>query len=130
MIIGAETSEAWNYVQSLFASHSSRSERGSGEVEDGVEAMRAEHPKATYVTPSQALGSLYVLQKNPASLQAIANYQHGRLSSHVSDLGGVVREYLMESQATPGKGTVPQVATTIALLRPSPDLARWALTGV
>ena len=49
------------------------------------------------------------------------------LSSHVSDLNGVVREYLMKSRATPGKGTLPQVATAIALLRPSPDLARRAL---
>ena len=34
----------------------------------------------------------------------------------------------MESQAIPGKGT-PQVATTIALLRRSLDLARRALDG-
>ena len=130
-IIGIETPETRNYVQSLFASHLSRSERDSGEAEvkDGAEATWAKHPRVVYVNPSHALESLYALQKNPTSLQAIKNYQHGRLSSRVSDLGGVVREYLTGSQVTPGKNTPPQVVTAIALLRQSLDIARGALDG-
>ena len=122
VIIGVETSEARSYVQSLFASHPSRSERGSGEVEDSAKATWAKHPKVIYVNPSQALESLYAQQKNPTSLRAIENYQRGRCF-RVSGLGSAVHRCLTGSQATPGKDAPSQVVTAIALLRRSLDLA-------
>ena len=45
-------------------------------------------------------------------------------------LDGTVREYLTESQATPGKNAPPQVVIAIALLRQSPDLPDGRLREV
>ena len=96
---------------------------------DGVEMMWTRHPNVIYVDPSQALETLYALQKNSASLQAIDNHQRGRLSSRVSGFGGAVRRYLAKLQVTPGKDDPPHTATVLASLRQSLGLARHALDG-
>ena len=127
VVIGIETPETRSYVQSLLAAHSTRSERGFGEVGERVDTVWTKRPKVIYVNPSQALESLYALRENPGSLQAIGVYQHGRLSSRLSDLDGAVRENLTEAKATPGNDILPRAFTAIALLRQSLNLARRSL---
>ena len=122
-IIGIETPETRSYVQSLFAS---QSERGSGPLEDEAETIL---PKVIHVNPSQALESLYTLKKNSTSLQAIGSYQHGRLSSRISDFDSAVGEHLTEAQATLGKDVPPHAFTAFALLHQSLNLARRTLDG-
>jgi len=122
-IIGIETPETRSYVQSLFAS---QPERDSGQPEDGAETMWTKLPKVIHVNPSQALESLYTL-KNSASLQAIESYQHGKLSSRMSDFDSAVREHLTEAQTTLGKDVSPRTFTAVALLHQSLNLARRTL---
>ena len=129
VIIGTETPEARSCVRSLFASHSSRSEHGSKQVEGEAETIWTKPPKVICVNPSQALESLYTLKENPTSLQAIGNYQHGKISSRISDFDSAVRENLAEAQATLGKGVPLHAFTAAALLHQSLNLARRALDG-
>jgi hypothetical protein len=126
VIIGIETPETRSYIQSLFAS---QPERGSGQLEDGAKTIWTKLPKVIHVNPSQALESLYTLQKNSTSMQAIGSYQHGKLSSRISDFDSVVREHLTEAQATPGKDVPPHAFTAVALLHQSLNLARRTLDG-
>jgi len=125
-IIGIETPETRSYVQSLFAS---QSEHGSGQLEDGAEKIWTKLPKVIYVNPPQALESLYTLKKDSASLQAIGSYQHGKLSSRMSDFDSVVREHLTEARTTLGKGVPPRAFTAVTLLHQSLNLARRTLDG-
>ena len=127
VIIGLETPETRSYLQSLFASHSPRSESGSRQVKEGVETIWTKLPKFIYVNPSQALESMYALKKNPTSLQAIGDYQHGKLSSRISDFGSAVRENLTEAEAILGKDSPPCTFTAVALLRRSLNLARRSI---
>lgn len=127
VIIGVETPETRSYIQSLFASHSSRSERGPGQVGDRAETIWTKLPKVIYVNPPQALESLYTLKKNPTSLQAIGNYQHGKLSSRISDFDSAVREHLAEVQATIAKDALPHAFAAMALLHRSLNIARHTL---
>ena len=122
-IIGIETPETRSYVQSLFAS---QPERDSGQPEDGTETVRIKLPTVIHVNPSQALESLYTL-KNSTSLQAIESYQHGKLTSHVSDFDSAVREHLTDAQAALGKDIPPRAFTAVNLLQQSLDLARRTL---
>ena len=127
VIIGIETPETRSYVQSLFASHSTLSERGSGKAREGVETFQTMRPKVVHVNPSQALESLHTLKENPGSLQAIGVYQHGKLSSRIADFDGAVRENLTDVKATLGNGAPPRAFTAIALLHQSLNLARRSL---
>jgi len=88
---------------------------------------RAKPPKLIYVNPSQALESLRILKKNPTSPQAIGEYQHGKLASRISDLGGAIRENLTEVKATLGKDTPPHAFTAVALLHRSLNIAQGSL---
>ena len=126
VVIGVETPETRSYVQSLFAS-SSQSERDSGQAEERVQTLWNKPPKVIYVNPSQALESLSTLKKNPGSLQSIGVYQHGKLSSRISDFDGAVRESLKETQAILGNGAPPHAPTAVALLHRSLNLARRSL---
>ena len=123
-IVGIETPETRSYVQSLFASYLHRSERGSGGVE---ETMWTKLPKVIYVNPSQALESLRTLKKNPTSLQAIEDYQHGKLSSRISEFDGAIRENVTEAKVVLGKDASSRAFTAIALLHRSLNLARRSL---
>ena len=123
-IIGVETPETRSYVQSLFTSHSPRPERGSRQAE---ETMWTRLPKFVYVNPSQALESLHTLKENPTSLQAIGGYQHGKLSSRISDFDSVIRENLTEAKVTLGRDALPQAFTAAALLHRSLNLARRSI---
>ena len=129
VIIGIETPEAQSYVQSLFAaaSNSPRSERGSEQREEEPKTIWTKFPKAIYTNPSQALESLHTLKKDPTSLQAIGNYQYGKLSSRISDFDAAVREHLIETQATLGKDGSPSAFTAVTLLCRSLNLARRTL---
>ena len=122
-VIGIETPETRSYVESLFASLSGRD---SGQPEDGAETIWTKLPTVIHVNPSQALESLYTL-KNSTSLQAIESYQHGKLTSRMSDFDSAVREHLTEAQATLGKDVPPRAFTAVALLHQSLDLARRTL---
>ena len=126
-ITGIETSETRSYVQSLLASHLSWSERSSGQAEDGVKTVWTKIPTVIYVNPSQALESLCTLKNNPTSVQAIENYQNGKLSSRISDFGSAIREHLTEAEATLGKDAPPHAFTAIVLLHRSLNLARRTL---
>ena len=121
-VIGVETPETRSYIQSLFASP-----RGSGQTEGGTETTWTKCPRVVYINPSQALESLRTLKKNPTSLQAIEDYQHGKLSSRISDLGGVIRENLTEAKVTIGKDAPPHAFTAVALLHRSLNLAQRSL---
>ena len=125
-IIGIETPETRSYVRSLFAS---QSERGSGQLEDGAGTIWTKPPKVIHINPSQGLESLYTLKENSTSLQAIESYQHGKLSSRISDFDGAVRENLTEAQATLGKDVLPHAFIAVALLHQSLNLARHTLDG-
>ena len=127
VVIGIETPEARSYVESLFDSHSTRSERGPGKVDEGKGSVWTNRPKVIYVNPLQALESLRTLRENPGSLQAIEVYQHGRLSSRVSDFDNTVRGNLVEAKTTLGKDTSPHAFTAVALLHRSLNLARRSL---
>ena len=127
VIIGIETPEAQSYVQSLFASNFPRSERGSEQREEEPETIWTKFPKAIYINPSQALESLHTLKKDPTSLEAIGNYQYGKLSSRISDFDAAVREQLIETQATLGKDASPSAFTAVTLLCRSLNLARRTL---
>jgi len=127
-IVGIETPETRSYVQRLLASHSSRSEWGSGQgEEEGAEMIWAKPPKFIYVNPSQALESLHTLKMNPTSPQAIGEYQHGKLASRVSDFGSTIRENLTGAKATLGKDAPPHAFTAVALLHRSLNIARGSL---
>ena len=126
-ITGIETPETRSFVQTLLASHSSWSDRGSGQAEDGTDIVWTKFPKVIYVNPSQALESLYTLKENPTSLQAIGNYQHGKLSSRISDFDSAIREHLTEAGAILGKSAPPHAFTAIVLLHRSLNLARRTL---
>ena len=126
VVVGIETPETRSYVQSL-ASDSSRSERGSRQVGEVPETIRAKPPKVIYVNPPQALESLHTLKKNPTSPQAIGEYQHGKLASRVSDFGSAIRENLMEAGITPGKDAPSRTFTAVALLHRSLNLARGSI---
>ena len=119
VIVGIGTPETRSYIQSLLASHSPRPE--------GTETIWTKFPKVVYVNPSQALESLHTLKQNPTSLQAIGEYQHGKLSSHISDLDSVIRETLTEAKTTLGEDAGPHAFTAIALLHRSLNLARRSL---
>lgn len=127
VIIGIETPETRSYLQSLFVSPLTSSEPGSGKVGEGGETVWTKRPKVIYVNPPQALGSLYALKQNPGSLQAIGVYQHGRLSSRISDFDSAVHENLTEVKAILGNDASPRAFTSIALLRQSLSLARKSL---
>jgi len=127
VIVGTETPETRSYVQSLFTPHSSRSERGSGQTEERAETIWTKLPNVVYVDPSQALESLYAFKKNPTSLQAIGNYQHGKLSSRISDFDSAVSENLTEAKTTLGKDVSVRGFTAAALLHRSLNLARRSL---
>ncbi|KAF9645282.1 hypothetical protein BDM02DRAFT_606319 [Thelephora ganbajun] len=126
-IIGIETPETQAYVQSLFASYSPRSEHGSGRVEEGNETKWTRIPKVVYVNPLQALESLQTLKQNPTSLQAIGNYQYGKLSSRISDFDSAVHRNLTEAKATLERDASFHVFTTVALLHRSLSFARRSL---
>jgi hypothetical protein len=129
VIIGIETPETRSYVQSLLAPRSTGSEHGSGEVREGVETVWTKRPKVIHVNPLQALESLQALREDPGSLQAIGVYQHGKLSSRLSDLDSAVRENLTETKATLGNDALPRAFTAITLLRRSLNIARRSLDG-
>lgn len=124
VIIGIETPETRSYVQSLFASRSTRSKPGFGKDKETVWTNR---PKVVHVNPSQALSSLHTLKDNPGSLRAIEVYQYGKLSSRVADFDCAVRENLTRAKATLGNGASPRAFTSIALLHQSLNLARRSL---
>ena len=128
-VIETGTPEARSRVRSLFASHSSRSERGSRQVEGETEPIWTKLPKVICINPSQALEYLYTLKEGPTSLQAIGNYQYGKISSRISDFGSAVRENLAEAQATLGKDVPLHVFTAAVLLHQSLNLVRRALNG-
>lgn len=127
VIIGIETPETRSYVQSLFAAYSTYPECGSRKVGVGDETVWTKRPKVIHTNPSQALESLHALTENPGSLQAIGVYQHGRLSSRISDFDGAVRENLTEAKVTLGDDASPRTFTAIALLHQSLNLARRSL---
>jgi len=124
VIVGTETPETRSYFQSLFTPHSSGSERGSRQAEERAETIWTKLPKVVYVDPSQALESLYAFKKNPTSLHATGNYQHGKLSSHISDFDSAVSENLTEAERTLGKDASARGFTAVALLHWSLNLAR------
>ncbi|KAF9784384.1 hypothetical protein BJ322DRAFT_1007209 [Thelephora terrestris] len=128
VVIGIETPETRAHIQSLFAS-SSRSDHSSGQAEEGAWTIWTKPPKVIYVNPSQALESLSTLKKNPGSLQAIEVYQHGKLSSRISDFDSAVRETLTEAKATLGNDASPPAFTAVALLNRSLNLARHSLNN-
>ena len=123
-IVGIETPETRSYVRSLFTSYSPWSERGSGKVE---ETIWTKLPKVVYVNPSQALESLQTLKKDPTSLRAIGGYQHGKLSSRVSDFDSAIRGNITEAKVIFRKDTPPHAFTAITLLHQSLNLARRSL---
>ena len=127
VIVGIETPETRSHVQSLFDSYLPWSKSGSGQVEDRAGTIWTNPPKVVYVDPSQALESLYTLKKNPTSLQAIGSYQHGKLSSRISDFGGAVRENLTEAKVAFGEEVSIRASTSAALLRRSLNLARRSI---
>ena len=127
VVIGIETPEARSYVETLFDSHSTRSERGPGKVDEGKGTVWTNRPKVIYANPLQSLESLHTLKENPGSLQAIEAYQHGRLSSRISDFDNAVRGNLVEAKTTLGKDTSPHAFTAVALLHRSLNLARRSL---
>ena len=126
-IVGIETPETRSYVQQLLASYSSRSERGSGQGEEGAETIWAKPPKFIYVNPSQAIESLQTLKKNPTSPQAIGEYQYGKLASRISDFGTAIRKNLAEAEANLGKDSPFHAFTAVALLHRSLNIARGSL---
>ena len=129
VIVGIETPETRSYVRSLFASHSSWSEHSPRQVEEGAETIWAKPPKVVYVNPSQTLESLYTFKKNPTSVQAIGNYQHGKLFSRISDFDSAISENLTEAKTTFGKDTSAHAFTAVTLLHRSLNLARRSLDG-
>ena len=98
-------------------------------MEGETEPIWTKLPKVICINPSQALEYLYTLKEGPTSLQAIGNYQYGKISSRISDFGSAVRENLAEAQATLGKDVPLHVFTAAVLLHQSLNLARRALNG-
>ena len=121
VIVGTETPETRSYFQSLLTPHSSGSSR---QAEERAETIWTKLPKVVYVDPSQALESLYAFKKNPTSLHATGNYQHGKLSSHISDFDSAVSENLTEAKRTLGKDASARGFTAVALFHRSLNLAR------
>lgn len=126
VVVGIETPETQSYIQSLLASLSPQSELGSGE---GVQTKWINPPKVIYVNPLQALESLRALRENPGSLQAIGDYQHGKLSSRISDFDSAVRDNLAEAKLALKNSPSPRALTAVALLHRSLNLARRSLDG-